>query len=105
MAHACQKQRIHPRLCTLSQLIGACETVLVRGHSQVLWDEFQALLDADKAVGEWVASAFNTAQNAEATGHLQTCTECTHSCQGFPQVLTPCGKSLRDTSSERAWRQ
>jgi cullin 1 len=32
------------------QLIGACEAVLVRGHSQLLWDEFQALLDADKGV-------------------------------------------------------
>lgn len=35
------------------QLIGTCETVLVRGHSQLLWDEFQALLDADKAVGKY----------------------------------------------------
>ncbi|PWN92025.1 putative SCF complex member Cullin 1 [Acaromyces ingoldii] len=33
---------------TRAKLIGACETVLVRGHAPMLWDEFQTLLDADK---------------------------------------------------------
>ncbi|UZJ57324.1 hypothetical protein CBS101457_006644 [Exobasidium rhododendri] len=38
---------LHPS--TRVKLIGACETVLVRGHRHLFWEEFQALLDADKA--------------------------------------------------------
>lgn len=28
-----------------------CENVLIRGHQQLLWDEFQALLDSEKPDG------------------------------------------------------
>ncbi|KAH0445930.1 hypothetical protein IEQ34_025239 [Dendrobium chrysotoxum] len=34
---------------TRANLIGVCENVLVRDHKQMLWDEFQALLDAEKS--------------------------------------------------------
>lgn len=37
----------------VSQLIGVCENVLVRGHQQLLWDEFQSLLDTEKADGAY----------------------------------------------------
>lgn len=35
----------------LIQLITKCETVLVKNHSEGIWDEFQNLLDADKQEG------------------------------------------------------
>lgn len=35
------------------QLISTCEDVLIRSHSELMWDEFQNLLDYDKAEGEW----------------------------------------------------
>lgn len=38
---------LHPS--TRNKLIAACENVLIRGHSQLLWDEFQPLLDAQKS--------------------------------------------------------
>jgi cullin 1 len=35
-----------------SQLVQTCDAVLVRGHAQMMWDEFQSLLDLAKTDGE-----------------------------------------------------
>lgn len=34
------------------KLISRCETVLVKNHTEVLWDGFQGLIDLDKQDGE-----------------------------------------------------
>lgn len=43
---------LHPT--TTAKLVSTCDNVLIRNHSLLLWDEFQALLDASKTDGEEV---------------------------------------------------
>lgn len=40
---------LYLHVSTRNKLIGACENVLIRGHMQLLQDEFQPLLDAEKS--------------------------------------------------------
>lgn len=35
-----------------AQLIQKCESVLIRDHSEAMWEDFQKLLDFDKDDGE-----------------------------------------------------
>ncbi|PWN40521.1 putative SCF complex member Cullin 1 [Ceraceosorus guamensis] len=42
---------LHPT--TTAKLVSTCDNVLIRNHSQLLWDEFQALLDAAKTDDLW----------------------------------------------------
>lgn len=65
------------------QLIGVCENVLVRAHQQLLWDEFQSLLDAEKSDGTWCASE-------RVVGISQSCP-----CRSIPNVHTSLSCSRR----------
>jgi hypothetical protein len=45
------QQLVVSLVANLSQLKETCEKVLIAAHSDLMWDEFQSLLDGDRSDG------------------------------------------------------
>lgn len=95
---------LHP--ATRARLIKKCENALIGAHAQLLWDEFDKLLEADKGDGEssglrGAAWRLPIADRRPPRRHQQTSIACTPSFRAYPTVSSHSAAASRSMSSAR----
>lgn len=83
-----------------------CEEALINAHNDIMWEEFQVLLDADRMDGECFSVRSFESKRIIVDDFVscqiwQECTVCYHV---LPSVSNPCGRNSKNTSNEQVSR-